>query len=213
MVKNCLKVILWMIATTALIKTANAQLQISGQTCVSPGIIYQYVISGSFDSLSSKLCVTAGMILDSLTGSIQCKTSGFSSKAILIVWNDSTSDEGSISLTSPAGNVSLNVHFAAELQPGSIDSTSKTQFITTNQIPAPILCGSDSGGACSPTYYCQWQQSSDMVSWSDVPSANAQSLSFTMAMSQTTYYRRKVVERNSGTIGYSDVATVFVTNQ
>jgi len=213
MKKICLTALVLMTVMTALMKTANAQPQISGQTCVAPGTIYQYVISGKVDSQSMQVCVTAGTILNSVNGSIQCKTSGFTSKAILVVWSDSASDEGIITLTSPTGSVSLNVHFAAELQAGAINSNSKTRFIIANQIPAPILCGLDSGGACSPSYYHQWQQSMDMVSWFDVPSANDQSLNFTTAMTQTTYYRRKVVEKSSGTIGYSDVAAVFVTIQ
>jgi hypothetical protein len=190
--------------------TATGQIKISGQTCVLPGTIYQYVISGSIDSSSPQLCVTAGSVLDSATGWIPCKTSAFSSNALLVVWNDSAADEGVLTLTTSAGNASLSTHFAPALQPGAMDSISKTQIISIHQVPSTISCGPDSGGSCSPSYSHLWQQSVDMVSWSDILSATGLSISSDTALTQTTYFRRKVIENSSGSIGYSDVAAVFV---
>ncbi len=200
------------IAASFLFFKGNAQITISGQSCVVPGTMYQYIISGA--SMSSiQVCVTAGSIPDSAGGPVSCKTLDSSARAVLVIWNDSASDEGSLNLSSSAGNFLLNVQFSPELKPGAIDSASKVQFIDSNAIPAKISCGLDSGGACTPKYEYQWQQSSDMVSWSDIPDANGQELVISQGLTQSSYYRRKVTETISRTIGYSDAAAVFVMLQ
>jgi hypothetical protein len=198
-----------LVSVIGAVGTVKAQIKISGQTCVLPGTIYQYVITGA-DSSSTQLCVTAGTVFDSVSGWIACKTSGFTSNSVLVMWNDSAFDDGTLNLSSSSGNTSLNAHFAPSLQPGAIDSASKTQIITIHQVPATILCGPDSGGSCSPSYSHQWQQSVDMINWSDIPSATGASVSIDTVLTQTIYYRRKVQEGSSGSIGYSDVAAVFV---
>jgi hypothetical protein len=193
---------------------AGAQLTISGPTCVVAGTIYQYAVSGNIDSSTTmQLCITAGIILDSVNGNTTCTTSGPPINKVLVIWNDSAADIGALNLISSSGNASISVHFTQMLQPGSIDSSVKMQIIGLNVVPASITCGPDSGGSCSPTYSYQWQQSADQVSWTDVPSAKGLALSLDSPLAQSTYYRRKVTETGSGSIDYSDVASVFVLVQ
>jgi hypothetical protein len=189
----------------------NAQISISGSTCVVPGTIYQYVIDGNFDSGSSaQICITAGSILDSANGSVECLPSGKPINRVLVKWNDSAAVNGALNLTSSAGKASIRVQFTRALQPGLVDSSSKLQIIGLHEVPLPITCYPDSGGSCSPSYSHQWQQSQDRVNWSDISLARGQTLTIESPLTQSTYYRRKVTETVSGSIGYSDVASVFV---
>jgi hypothetical protein len=197
--------------TMLLALSAVSQVSISGPTCVVAGTMYQYTISGSWDSLSTmQVCIGSGTIAGS-SDSGNCTTTGAPLGAVLVLWNDSASNTGTISLTSSIGNATLSVSFAEPLIPGSIDSASQSQIVAADSIPASINCSVDTGGSCSPSYFYQWQQSPDMGSWTDMTGANARNLSFSSALAQTTFFRRKVTETVSGTIGYSNVAVVALT--
>ena len=145
------------------------QVSITGPTCVVPGVTYTYNISATWDSLSvMKVCVTGGTIADS-TNVTTCTTHGPPLNAVTIKWT--ASSEGSVVLSSSIGNSNLAVNVTTALSGGSIDSTIKTQMISTDSIPAVINCSAATGGACSPTYSYQWEQSLDIVSWTDIPGA------------------------------------------
>jgi hypothetical protein len=190
-----------------------SQLVISGQTCIIPNTVYQYVITGSQDSASSvQVCLSNGRLADSSTGS-NCVVLSHGVNEALVMWNDSAFNNGSLAVTSSGGNASLNVHFAQELLPGSIDSAVKVQMLNYNTKPSEITCGYDSGGSCSPLYTYQWQSSSNMIVWTDMPGAVNSNLVIDSSLTQSVFYRRKVTETVSGSIGYSDAATVFVMVQ
>ena len=187
-----------------------SQVTVTGPQCVVAGTVYQYKISGNWDSLSTmQVCISGGIIADS-TAINSCTTSGAPLANVLVIWNDSSSTAGVIKVNSPNGNGILNVSFSMPLQAGSIDSLSKNQITETDSIPSSIYCQPATGGSCSPSFVYQWQQSSDMVSWTDIESAEQQNLSFSSSMNQTAFFRRKVTETVSGTIQYSDIATVNV---
>ena len=128
--------------------------------------------------------------------------------SLLVVWNNPGT--GSLTLSSALGNSTFNVTVASLLKAGTIDSSSKKQVIGYDSVPSLIICSPDSGGSCSPAYADQWQQSFDMVSWKDIQGATSGNLSISSPLTQATFYRRKVTEKTSGTIGYSDVAFVDV---
>src|SRR5437762_10581748 len=91
-----------------------SQVVISGPTCIVPGTIYQYVINGSWDSSSTvQVCITAGLIVDE-SDSVACTPSLNAINKVLVMWNDSASDDGSLTVTSSLGNASLTVHFTQE---------------------------------------------------------------------------------------------------
>jgi|GEM_PF-722421 len=188
-------------------KMGFSQIIISGPTCVVPSTIYQYVVSGLDSSSSAQICITSGSIVDSPAN---CAQFPLGNIKVLVIWNDSASDAGTLNFSSSAGNASLSVYFTPLLTPGSIDSASKAQLINYNAIPAVIICGPDSGGSCTPSFIYQWQQSADRVTWVEVQSGQGVNLTINSALTQSTYYRRNVTEVNSGTIGYSDEASVFV---
>jgi hypothetical protein len=188
-----------------------SQIVISGPTCVVPKTIYQYVITGNWDSTSSvQVCTISGLITDTLGEGKSCTPYKSSKRRILVIWNDSTSGAGSISVTSPIGNKTLNVTITQRLIPGTIDSASKVQIIKYNSIPSIITVGSNLGGACFPSYSYQWQYTFDMSRWIDLPLATGSNLKIDSALTQSKFYRRKVTELASGEIGYSDPAYVFV---
>ncbi len=193
--------------------TAICQPVIAGPTCVIPGVIYQYRISGSWDSAATmKVCINGGVIADSVA-THNCTAMDAPLAAVLVIWKDSSA--GSVVLTSSVGNRTLNVSMTSPLRPGSIDSASETQSIGYDSVPATIYCSVDTGGSCSPGYHYQWLQSLDRLKWTDVEGSgsSAQHLSFTAPLTQTCYFRRRVTETLSGAIGYSGIATVNVYPQ
>jgi hypothetical protein len=189
-----------------------AQVTITGPSCVIAGTVYQYSISAKWDSTSTMhICVNGGIIADSSLGDNNtCTPSGAPVARMLVIWNDSASNNGSLSLTSSLGNASFAVHFTDPLLPGSIDSVTGNQQIGYDSIPATIICSIDTGGSCSPSYSYQWQQSLDQVNWVNVDGANSMNLTIQAPLVQTMFYRRKVIDINSSTVGYSNVASVFV---
>lgn len=187
------------------------QVSVTGPECVVAGTVYQYKISGNWDSLSRmQVCISGGTIADS-TATNSCTATGAPLASVLVKWNDSLSNAGSINVASSIGTSTLTVRFSHPLFPGSIDSLSKNQILSIDSIPSSIYCQPAAGGSCSPSFIYQWQQSADMVSWTDIGGAEQQNFSFSSSLPQTAFFRRKVTEAISGTIQYSDIATVNVT--
>jgi hypothetical protein len=84
------------------------------------------------------------------------------------------------------------------------------QIIAYDTLPQTIRCSTAQGGNCQPGYQYQWQESDNQLNWADIPGAGSQNLTFQAPLVQTKFYRRRVTETGSGSIGYSDVADVFV---
>ncbi|HEV2354291.1 MAG TPA: hypothetical protein VGR89_08610 [Puia sp.] len=96
------------------------------------------------------------------------------------------------------------------LSGGTIDSIGKSQAIPYDSVPSAITCPPATGGSCSPSYQYQWQESVDRVSWQDITGATSQNLAPAQSLQQGTFFRRKVTDSTSGTIAYSDIASVDV---
>jgi len=202
------KIILALISFLAIQCTLLGQVSVTGPVCVIPGTVYLYNINANWDSSSTmQICIHGGILVDS-GGNDTCSHGGSLLIATQVIWNDLSS--AYISVSSSKGNASLNVTITDPLRPGSIVDSCKTQTIAFNTSPLTIYCAPDTGGSCSPAYEFQWQQSSDAIVWLDVDGAITQNLHITDLLSNTIYYRRKVKETSSGSIGYSDVATVLV---
>jgi hypothetical protein len=202
---------IYMLILASMVSVAGlAQVSISGPQCVVPGTIYQYTITGSWDSVSvMNACVSGGMIgepADSLT----CTPQGPPVARVLISWT--VIGNGTLTVTSSLGNASLSVSVIVPLVPGTIDSLSRTQMLAPGDTPMAITCSLASGGSCTPAYNYQWQQSSDRVTWVNMDGAAGSSLTIGSTLAQSTYYRRRVTETSSGTISYSDIASIFVGN-
>jgi hypothetical protein len=86
------------------------------------------------------------------------------------------------------------------------------QSVDTLTTPASINCSAPAGGACSPSYEFQWQQSQNNMNWTDMDGAVNPDLRFSLPVSRTTYYRRKITEKASGSESYSDIAIVSVNS-
>ncbi len=185
-----------------------AQVSLTGSPCVIPGVVYQYNIKGNWDSVTTmQVCVTGGTIRMNGGSGQTCTTpGGVRLDAVQVAWNGS----GTLKVTSSKGTASLTVTATSALRPGSIVTATQTQTIPRNGVPLTISCNADTGGACQPHYNYQWQQSLDRVTWVDVPGATGTSLKFSAALKNSLFYRRRVTETASGTIDYSDVASVYV---
>ncbi len=186
---------------------AKSQVTVTGPTCVTPGITCQYDIAANWTATATmQVCASGGTVI---VANSSCTGNGTPQSRVFISWNANASNP-SVTITSSLGNATLNVQIAAALQPGIIDSTILVQSVSYNAIPATISCGLASGGNCSPSYSYTWQQSTDAMQWTNVTGATNTQVSFSSGLQQTTYYRRKVTETVSGTIGYSNMAVVYV---
>jgi hypothetical protein len=183
-----------------------SQVNIAGPKCVVPGTIYQYVISGKWDSTSTmQVCVSGGTIASK---TVNCTSNSKPLSYVQVIWNKGTT--GSIQVNSSSGNTNFPVAFSEMLVGGSIQDSSKTSAINYNDKPSIIHCSASSGGSCSPQFSYQWQQSTDAVSWVDIAGAQSQDLVFSSSYKKTTFFRRKVTETTSGSIAYSEFATIYV---
>lgn len=203
----------FLIALSFVSDAAFSQVTVTGPTCVIPAMTYEYsiAVSGNWNSITTmKVCVTGGVIKSRDTSLVTCTRNGGAPLAsVLIAWTGSALNSF-LSVTSDQGNTSLAISLTSVLFPGNISSSSKTQVIDYNSIPSMIICSIDKGGSCAPSYSDQWQQSPDELKWSDIDRATNQNLMVTASLIQQTFYRRKVTEKQSGTIGYSDVASVDI---
>ena len=188
---------------------SQAQFTISGPTCVTTGVAYTYAISGSWTTSTFMSWSISGGVI---TGTSNTSTSGTPKPSISITWNNTSSGTVTLNTSNPSGSTNKNVTIAATLSPGALTGGG-SQNITYNTLPATITCAVATGGNCSPAYTYQWQSSLNNVSYSNIVNATGQNLSFSTGLTQTTYYRRMVTETNSGSIAYSNAATVFVFAQ
>lgn len=186
---------------------AASQPLISGPTCVLPGVTYQYLISGQWDSASTMQICTTGAIILPING--PCTGSGSPLSSLLVTWNAGIKT-GTINITSSKGNMSLTVTETNPLKAGTILTGSKLQSLLYQAVPSIIHCNPDTGGSCSPVYVHQWQQSLDNVNWTDISLATAGDLTIGPGQQQTIFFRRKTIETGSGSIAYSDAAAVMV---
>ncbi len=182
----------------------TAQIAITCPAFVTSGVGYQYNITGPWKAGSTlQICITGGTIFNTDSTCI----TGNSISFVRVNWNDQNKG-GNILVTSDSATASIKVSITKALQGGSIDSSSHLQAVFADHIPAAIHCSAASGGNCSPSYRYQWQESYDMMSWTDITGAQEQNLSFSTPGNQIIYYRRKVVEVASGSIAFSNEATV-----
>jgi hypothetical protein len=186
--------------------TGLGQVTVTGPTCAIPGTVYQYLISGPWDSASTlQVCLTGGLTADS---SQTCTSNGQPRASVLVTWD--SAGTMTLQVTSSKGNSTTTVTVTNSLFGGTIDSVSSSQAIGYDSVPAGINCSVSTGGSCSPSYNYQWQQSTDMLLWQNISGATSQNLSWSQALQQTFFIRRQVTETGSGTIAYSNVAVIDV---
>jgi hypothetical protein len=197
----------WMVFFVAGLSPAKAQVTISGANCVTAGTVYLYTINSKWDSaFKSQLCVNGGVIM--VDSPCNCVFgSGFS--VAKIKWNSNT-DKGVINILSPGGISSFNISIVQSFSPGTIDSVNSVQVLDSISLPAAIQCKAASGGSCSPSFTYQWQQSDNSTQWKSIDGANQQNLSIGYALKKTMFYRRKAIEKISGSIDYSNAAIVII---
>lgn len=184
-------------------QAANAQVTVSGPSCVLAGLQCQYIIGGiNTDSVNVRVCVTGGTIV----GSDSTCTEGMLS-FVRIIWTDS--NYGNLSISSIQGNTSLDISVTHPLLPGTIDTVDISQVTDTVTVPHTIHCPEALNGNCNPNYQYQWQQFVLGSGWTDIVGGTMRDLIFTSPVTQTTYYRRKVTD-SGNTEGFSNEATVVV---
>jgi len=187
--------------------SVHAQAYISGPGCVMAGTVYMYTIQGKTDASPLQgLCITGGLLVDSGKSCIGKTDYSYAR----ISWNSSST--GSIRLNSLATNNTLQVNVTTPLNGGAPDSLNKMKTVDTLTPPGTVVCSPASGGNCSPLYAYQWQQSNNSADWKDIKGATGQNLQLNNTLTETMYYRRKVVETKSGTVGYAGLVMVSITD-
>ncbi len=184
----------------------HSQVSVMGPTCVLPGIEYQYLITTADTAGTGiHICLDGGAYPNS-TGS--CIDDSLVS-SIRVIWNTGVAS-ATITFNSPSGTATVTVNITSAFQAGIIDSAYQQQTVNYDSAVSSITCAAATGGSCSPSYTYQWQQSADNLTWSDVTGAVNQNLDIAVTLTQTSYFRRKVTESGSNSIGYSNIATVYV---
>jgi hypothetical protein len=182
-----------------------SQVTITGAKCVTTTLVYQYNIKGDWkenDKIS--ICVEGGVLTERGTACIEKQSVSF----VQVQWSEGKAT-GKITLTSQTGNSYISVNIAPALNPGFIQTTDK-QTIAYNKLPSSLSSTQASGGNCAPSFSYQWEQSSNRREWKEVIGATGRNLSFSTPLKESTFFRRKVLERNSRTIGYTNTIAVFV---
>lgn len=172
--------------TVFILQNSYGQAGIYGESCVIRGSVQSYSITGNWTpSTNMEWCITGGTIVGT-SGS--CK-SGTPVHSISVVWGNGAG--GTVSLWSSIGSASLDIDFTNSLNAGI--TAPAAQQVSYNGIPATITCSVPSGGSCTSTNYrFQWQQSTDTTTWTDIAADTGVSHSFSVGLTQTMYYRRKV---------------------
>jgi hypothetical protein len=183
-----------------------SQVAISGAQCVLTTLVYQYDIKGDWkENEKISICVDGGMLSETGTTCTEKQTVSF----VRVQWSEDK-PTGKITVTSQAGTVNISVNITPPFNPGFIETSDK-QTVAYNKLSPSLSCTQASGGNCSPSFFYQWEQSLNKLQWTAISGATGRNLSFDTPLKQTTFFRRKVLESKSQTIGYSNEITVFVT--
>lgn len=195
---------------TALLTTAGyfavAQPGINGASCIIPGTIYEYKVTGHWDPLSNtRLCVTGG----ALKSGDSCISLQASPSMVLVIWNDNVV-ERKITLTSALGATSFMVTGTTELNGGVVDDSDKVQVFHPGQVSYTFHCAIAKGGSCSPDYTYQWQSSTNQVNWTNIQGATGKDLRYSGAITTSTFFRRVTEEKLSNIVAYSDSGQLMI---
>lgn len=182
------------------VDASYSQMSISGPTCIVAGTQYTYTIAGNWTNSTTMTWTVNG-------GSISGNSSGTPLPQVHVTFTGAGYVK--VVTSNPTSSTTLNVTTAPTLSGGTISNPS--QSINYNTLPDTIKCSAATGGACSPTYSYQWQQSTDDSHWTNVGTGgSSQNLIFTSNLTTSTYFRRFVTEMSSGNTAYSAIPNAYV---
>ena len=208
MIRKLFKELIGTVVLTAMVTvTGYSQVSISGPSCVVPGVPYQYVINGSWNSSSTlSACVTGG----SFSSGVSCITSnGNVFSTVSVTWKDTSTLR--LDLQSSSGNAALLPMRTQNLNGGTISQADRVKIFNAQVTSYTFHCDTASGGACIPVYRYQWQRSGNQVNWINIGGAISKDLVFNGTILVNTYFRRVTTELNAGTVAYSGSALLVKT--
>lgn len=184
-----------------IVNAVFGQKTLSGPFCVTPGIEYQYVINipGTTDWT---ICVSGGAIV----GQNDPCFKGSSSSVIKIVWAKNVANSITVS---GAVSEKYAIRTIDDFDAGLIMDSIIASHEKTLKVPT-IYCTDAKGGACNVSLIYSWEMSDDQVIWIALKGETGQHLSFKELIKGPIYFRRKVTNALTSTVGYSNVAHVFV---
>lgn len=89
--------------------------------------------------------------------------------------------------------------------------SSKKQYLLFGHIPATITATPALYGLFPGVYKYQWQSSIDNISFTDIPGATSQDLSFSSAPAQSTWYQRQTTSGTVSTVTSGSVKVVMAS--
>lgn len=189
------------LATSFFMNHVIGQKALTGPVCVSPGVEYQYSLN-ILGSANWKVCVSGGSIVGSNASCVE----GSTSTRLNVVW----AKNGLNGLTiTGAVSEKLAISVIDEFDAGLIEDSIISGHELSKKLPI-IYCTNAKGGACSSSFIYNWEMSADQVLWINVVGEYGQNLAYKELVKETVYFRRKVTNTRSNTVGYSNVVHVFV---
>jgi len=196
----CKKTVLYAALFFCCPKAVFSQMGITGPTCVTAGVQYNYTIFGNWSNSTAMNWVVQG-------GTISGNSSGTPLPQIHVTFT--SGGFVTVYTTDPDTSVTVYVAVAGPLGMGNITPASQTIIYGTN----PSISGaSATGGACGAGFKYQWQISTDDATWNN-SGAPGQSFTYSGGITATTYFREVVTDTVNGGSANSNVATVMVYPQ
>jgi hypothetical protein len=197
-----------LIALATMGKSPKAQVSVSGPLCVIPGITYQYIITGNWNSSSTmKVCIKGGLLSTGDT----CTPGSTIASSVFVVWSNNGPHK--LKVTSSSGNMNVTVQRTRELKGGLIHNSDRAQLFNSTVSNYTFRCEAANGGSCNPNYSYQWQRSEDGLNWTNITGANGKDLQFSGNILVNTLFRRVTTETNSNSLAYSDIGTLVIPFQ
>jgi hypothetical protein len=206
--KAARKLLVFIITVMGVNSCLKAQdLSINGPVCILPGLTYQYNLTNKWIDSTVQVCVTGGHLISGE----RCTARSRKIVSVFVVWDSSGQRKLTVSLAS--GNVELSVQATVALNGGKLYEVDRVQQYDSSKTIYSFRCDTASGGACTPTYLYQWQQSIAGGRWTDIDGAKDKDLQYTAAIQVTVRLRRVTTDITANTVAYSGTGILHVRHR
>jgi hypothetical protein len=124
-----------------------------------------------------------------------------------VIWDES--GRNAMEIKSSQGKMALQVEVAKSLHGGMLANKERFKESKKGTISYDVKCDEASGGTCKPEFEYQWQVSDDQLRWKDLSGETGKNMKYAGELKTDLYFRRKVTERRTGQVAYSEMAILF----
>lgn len=183
---------------------AVAQSSIIGPSCVVAGSTCSYTVRvRSKEKSALRVCLTGGRNLLNQT----CFELPGDGLSFQVIWDESGKNR--MEIKSIEGAMALQVEVAKTLHGGLLSNKERLKESKKGSVSYNVNCDEASGGTCKPEYEYQWQVSDNQLKWTDLSGETGKNLRYAGEIKTDLYFRRKVTERRTGQVAYSEMAILF----